>query len=206
MRAFLYDRALVALTSGWYAAVLGRLPARTRLLDVGVGTAGALVSQAEVLRTRDLHVTGIDIDADYVKRAQVRVVRADLLDRVDVLHEPLQAHRGGPYDAVYFAASFMLFDDPVGALQDAQRLLAPGGRVWFTQTFQDRPSRFVEKLKPALKHWTSIDFGRVTYEQDFLDVLEAAGLEVETHEVIGRSSGRSSRVVGARPRAQVGEA
>lgn len=200
MRAWLYDQALLPLTSQWYREVLDRMPDRARLLDVGVGTAGALLAHGPLVSAKALDVVGVDIDAKYVERARRRVADAGLDDHITVHHEPLGAHAGGPYDAVYFAASFMLFDDPEAALRDASRLLAPGGRVFFTQTFQDRPSRFMEWLKPLLKQVTSIDFGRVTYEDDFFATLDRGGMDVTEHAVLDTTAGRSSRLVVAVPR------
>jgi SAM-dependent methyltransferase len=198
MRAWLYDRLLLATTSPWYREVLARVPTGGRILDVGIGTAGALVRHAAALRARDLRVVGLDVDPDYVRRALRKVEDSGLGERVDVVHEAFEDHEGGPYDAVYFGGSFMLLADPAAALAHARTLLAPGGRVWFTQTFQDRRSAVMERLKPTLKAFTSVDFGRVTYEADFLDALARGGLEVETHEVLGRTAGRSSRLVGAK--------
>lgn len=204
MRAWLYDRLLVGLTRDWYGAVLADVPEGARVLDVGIGTAGALVAQAALLRARDLHVVGVDIDADYVRRARKRVAEAGLDDRVQVLHEPLEAHRGGPYDVVYFAASFMLLDDPQTSLAHAVGLLAPGGRVVFTQTFQHRRSAVLEKVKPLLKAVTTVDFGQVTYAEDFLAVLARGGLEVEAHLDLKGGPRRSSGLVWARPTVAVG--
>lgn len=200
MRAWIYDRAIVKLTSGWYREVLSRLPQGSRLLDVGVGTGGALCSQAALVRQRDLRVVGVDIDGDYVKRARARVAKVGLADRVEVLHEPLQAHAGAGYDAVYFAASFMLFPDPVGALRIAATKLAPDGRVFFTQTFHEKRSGALEKIKPMLKAVTSIDFGRVTYEADFLATLAAGDYEVLEQVVLGRTPTSTYRMIVARPR------
>lgn len=199
MRGWIYDRSLLHLTSGWYAQVLSRVPVGATLLDVGIGTAGALITQADLLRERDLHVVGVDIDEDYVKRARRRIARAGLADRITVHHEPLGEHVGGPYEAVYFAASFMLFPEPEDALRRAQDLLKPGGQVFFTQTFQDRRDPLMEKLKPTLVRLTSIDFGRVTYEQAFLSTLEAGGLDVQEHVVLKAGKHRSDRLVVAAP-------
>lgn len=191
----MYDRALIRLTSTWYREVLERVPRGAHVLDVGIGTAGALLSCAEVLEARDLRVTGVDIDRTYVARARRRVAASAVTDRVSVHHEALQEHGGGPYDAVYFAASFMLFPDPPDALAHARRVLAPDGVVLFTQTFQDRPSPWMDWLKPRLKRFTGIDFGQVTYEPDFLATLHAAGLEVVEHAVLAAGRGRSSRLI-----------
>ena len=50
MRAALYDLAIVPLTASWYEAVLSRLTSRCRLLDVGIGTGGALLRHADRVR------------------------------------------------------------------------------------------------------------------------------------------------------------
>lgn len=201
MRSMVYDALILRLTSRWYAEVLSRIPAGAQVLDVGIGTAGALVANADRLGRMGLQVTGIDIDADYVRRARRRVRSSGLKDRVAVRLESVYDHRGGPYDAVYFAASFMLLPEPARALWHARWLLKPGGRLYFTQTLQQHPSRWMEVLKPMLKRFTSIDFGRVTYADDFRAEITAAGLELETFTILARHGGRASCLAVARPRA-----
>lgn len=199
LRSFIYDRALLPLTAGWYQQVIERLEPGTPLLDVGIGTGGALARNAALVKARDLHVTGVDIDADYVKQAQTAMTAEGLSDRVDVRLESIYDHAGGPYGAAYFSASFMLMPDPVAALRHVMGLLGPNGRVFFTQTFQVERSPFMERLKPMLKRLTTVDFGTVTYEADFLDVVGKAGLAVEENAELGRSRGMSYRLVVGRP-------
>lgn len=202
MRALIYDAAILTLTGKWYAEVLERLDPGTHLLDVGIGTGGALAANASTLVARDVRVTGVDIDADYVARARRVLARKRLQDRVEVRLESIYDHRGGPYGAAYFSASFMLMPDPAGALRHVVDLLAPGGRVFFTQTFQDRPSKLIEKAKPLLRTVTTIEFGQVTYEDDFLHTVEAAGVEIVELETMSRSldGARSYRLAVGRPR------
>lgn len=108
MRSFLYDTFILRLTSRWYAEVLGRVPEGAALLDVGgIGTAGALLADAERVLQKRLDVTGIDIDADYIARARRRLHDSPLAECAAVRLESVYDHRGGPYDAVYFSASFM---------------------------------------------------------------------------------------------------
>lgn len=202
MRALIYDTAIRSLTAKWYREVLDRLRPGTHLLDIGIGTGGALASNAARVLEKDLRITGVDIDADYVQRARKNLARKGLQDRVDVRLESIYDHQGGPYDAAYFSASFMLMPDPKACLQHVLTLLGPGGRVFFTQTFQDRPSKLVEKAKPLLKTVTTIEFGQVTYESDFVETVEDAGLELVELVTMSRSMDRARtyRLAVGRPR------
>lgn len=199
LRGFVYDRLLAGLTSPWYTEVLERVPEGAALLDVGIGTASALLENADLVRRKDLRVTGIDIDADYVDRARRKLESSPLRDHVEVRLESVYDHQGGPYDAVYFSASFMILPDPGKALLHCRGLLNPGGRLFFTQTFQNRPSRGLDVVKPMLKRVTSVEFGRVTYEDAFKAEIRAADLELEEFTVLGRNGGRSYCLAMARP-------
>ena len=202
VRSWVYDRALLGLTAGWYGAVLDRLPTGARLLDVGMGTGGALARHAVTVRAKDLHVTGLDIDADYHARCLVEMARAGLTAHVTPLLESVYDHRGGPYDAAYFSASLMLLPDPAAALRHVTGLLAPGGTLFATQTFHHRRSVLRERLKPLLRHLTSIDFGRMTYEEDFRGVVADAGLHLAALVTLDRTRSSSYRLAVVRPDGQ----
>lgn len=199
LRGRVYDAAITGMTADWYGAVFAALPEGCRLLDVGIGTGTALLAHAGDIRARRFMVTGIDIDPAYIARCRAAVTAAGLGDRVEVRHESIYDHRGGPYDAVYFSASFMLLPDPQAALRHVIGLLVPGGRLFFTQTFEHRRSRVVEWVKPLLRRVTTIDFGRVTYEEDFRDALAAAAVVIDRFETLQPGARRSAVLVAARP-------
>ena len=102
-----------------------------------------------------------------------------------------------PIDAAYFSGSLMIMPDPAAALRHVAALLQPGGLIYCTQTFQLRRDRCAEWTKPMLKFVTTIDFGRVTYEADFLAAVHRAGLVVVENVSIGSawSSTRSFRLI-----------
>ena len=197
-RARIYDRAIVGLTAGWYRAVLQRLPTGCRLLDIGIGTGSALLANAEMLSAKDIHVTGVDIDRAYVDRCNAAVAARGLSDRIRARLESIYDHRGGPYGAAYFSASFMLLPDPPAALRHVASLLAPQSHIYFTQTFEHHPSRLVERVKPLLRVVTTIDFGRVTYEPEFRAALAAGGVELEELVTLQAGARRSSVLAVAR--------
>ncbi len=195
MRSAIYNALISNMTAGWYAAVLERVPAGARLLDVGVGTGRALLENRETLLGKDVHVTGIDIDNSYVETCRAAVAGVGLSERVEILLESVYDHRGGPYDAIYFSASFMLLPDPVAALEHVKGLLANDGRLYFTQTFEHERSGTMERLKPLLRFLTTIDFGQVTYEDDFLATLQRGRVAVVENHVLESRSKRSYKLI-----------
>lgn len=198
-RSFIYDSLLPRLTAQWYYEVFQRVPQGAAVLDVGVGTARALLSNADLVQEKGLEVTGVDIDADYIERARKRLGESVVSDRVQVHLESVYDHQGGPYDAVYFSASLMLLPDPVAALWHGRDLLAPGGRFYFTQTIHQRRARWLEWLKPMLKHVTSADFGRVTYAESFRSELASGGLELEEFTTLSEHGNQAYCLAVARP-------
>lgn len=199
IRSFIYDTLILRLTSRWYAEVLRRVPEGATMLDVGIGTAGALLANDDLVKRKRLHVVGVDVDADYIARAQRRLRDSSMAGLAEVRLESVYDHQGGPYDAVYFSGSFMLLPEPEQALRHCCALLNPGGRMFFTQTIQKQPARWMEILKPMLKRVTSIDFGRVTYEDDFRAQIHAAGLELEEFTALTHHGSRASYIAVARP-------
>jgi ubiquinone/menaquinone biosynthesis C-methylase UbiE len=188
VRAWIYDRAFSGLTTNWYHEVLKRLPRGSRLLDVGIGTGASLSRSAALVRERRLHIVGLDIDETYLRRCRRRLAEVGLARHVTAKLESVYDHHEGPYDAVYFSASFMLLPEPVRALRHVARLLAPGGRIYFTQTIHAKKSPVMERLKPLLHRITTIHFGRVTYEEEFVAAIRQAGLQVDEWHTLGRAS------------------
>ncbi len=199
LRGLIYDHTFAKLTINWYRAVLERLPEGAEVLDVGIGTGGAVIANAGLIRGKKLKILGLDIDPDYLKRCRQALARAGLSGHVKVRLESVYDHQGGPYDAIYFSGSFMLLPDPVGALRHVLAQLKPGGRIYFTQTFHDQRSPLAEKIKPMLHRVTTIHFGQVTYLEDFYEVLRQAGAEVVDKVLLKKLRNTSFLLIEAAP-------
>jgi SAM-dependent methyltransferase len=93
----------------------------TRLLDIGCGTGLEL----QLATQRGAVVSGIDVSVGMLEVAEERLPDADL--RVhDLQSLPFD---DGTFDAVTAVNSFQFADDPIAAITDAARVLAPGGRL-----------------------------------------------------------------------------
>ena len=207
--ARVYDAVIVHMTAGWYAAVLDCVQAtvaqagatagdkppshRFHLLDVGIGTGTALMTQAHRVAAMRVRVTGVDYDQGYVRAARALVaargmdrhVRVHCLSVYDsslravVLGSAAGVDVGKYVDGAYFSGSLTLLPEPLAALDAVAALVRPGGHVYVTQTYQRRAVPLLGVVKPLLKHITTIDFGPLMYERD-LDALVAAATRLST--------------------------
>ena len=195
-KSLVYDTVILRLTEKWYRAVLEKLNDGSILLDVGVGTGGALLRCVDLIESKNLKVIGIDIDAAYVEAGKASIRGAHLSDRITIdkvdvyegkqkifdLAKNLGATR---IDAVYFSGSFSLLPDPVKALQLVSSFVeGDGAKVYITQTYQRKTPFFLPYVKPLLKYATTIDFGQLVKEGDVLQTFNESGLEIIEHGVI----------------------
>lgn len=92
--------------------------------------------------------------------------------------------------------------DPAAALKCAAQMLTDNGLIYVTQTFQNRPSPMAEFVKPLLRRFTSIDFGRVTYHKQVADIVAKAGMTIiEDNPVPGSidTTAQTARLLVLRP-------
>ncbi|KAF0690905.1 Aste57867_17768 [Aphanomyces stellatus] len=188
IRGKLYDFVFVGLSTGWYKEVLELLPPQSRMLDVGIGTGMALLHNKALVEKKGVFVDGVDYDKDYIIDCKKNVTDHGLDAAVHVHHASIYDYTSPtPYDAVYFSASLMIMPDPVEALRHTASLLGPNGRIYVTQTIQTQKSWVTEVGKPLLKFITTVDFGNVTYETDFVRAVEAADLKLVLNKAISGS-------------------
>ena len=185
----IYDLVIINMTARWYESVLAAVPEGATVLDVGIGTATALATQAHTVERKRLRFAGVDYDNAYVLAARRRC-EADvrLKDRVAVtcasVYDAATLHQlrpKGGFDASFFSGSLTLMPDPPAALRAAAAVTKGGGRVYVTQTYQRRPVPFLRVLKPLLKYATTIDFGQLTSERDAEAIFAESGLDVVEH-------------------------
>jgi len=191
LKADVYDWLIIKMTTKWYAAVLAKVEGGARVLDVGIGTGTALVRNKELLVQKNIVVVGIDYEEEYIKKAGAIVANAGLAKQVKLnctsIYDPkLRMLFTGParFDAAYFSGSLTLMPDPAAALKCASNMLTDAGLVYVTQTFQNRPSPVMEMLKPLLRRFTSVDFGRVVYHWQVKEIVEKAGMHIIEDEPV----------------------
>ncbi len=118
------------LATAWLPAADGvdaALRAGGRVLDVGCGYGVSTLVIAEAYP--DAALTGIDADDMSIAHARKASADAGFGERVTFEVAEASTLPGSGWDLVLFADSLHDMGDPVGALAEAARVLAPGGTV-----------------------------------------------------------------------------
>lgn len=169
--ADVYDVIIVWMTARWYAAVFKKLSVGDRVLDVGIGTATALIENKALLLEKRLAVVGFDYEAAYVRKAEQRLKAADLLRPVP---EGTEGYRKGDfYCRVYERSIYdpdlsqLCEDDPTSEKKSDQPV--PEDRrfdaAYFSGslTVMPDPAAALRAVVPLMKK----DTGRIYITQTF---------------------------------------
>lgn len=197
-----YSLIVSEVTDGCYGTCLPVFPASARILDVGIGNGAMIKTYHDVIRAKRLSITGLDVDRDYLEHCNRLIRDYGLETNIHTELTPVEEYSPpapGYFDCVLFSMSFMLLRDPRLVLRRIRPWLGAGGQVVFVQTMFRHTSRLLELVKPRLKYVTSVDFGRVIYEGDFLLLLRSEGLQILDDRLIARKwFGGECRMVCAR--------
>jgi len=181
MRNYLYKLIIDDVTDICYKNCLDYFPPDSKILDVGIGNGIMIRQYHDVIKSKGLQITGIDINEDYLKHCRSLIRRWELGDQIEVHFSPVESYappEGEYFDYILFSMSFMLFEDQKLVLDRIKPWLKPYGKVVFFQTMFKDKSLLLEVIKPKLKYVTTIDFGRVTYDRDFYDLLDRSEISV----------------------------
>jgi len=189
MRNYLYKLIIYSVTDLCYSNCLNYFPAGSCILDVGIGNGMMLRDYHSLIRSKNLSIIGIDINKDYLRHCSRLIKDCRLENNIRIFHQGVEFYEPPQdcyFDFILFSMSFMLFPDQEMVLNRVRRWLKPGGKILFFQTmFRDR-SVFMEFIKPKLKYFTTVDFGRVTYDDGFFNLLGKNRLTIEEDRLIKR--------------------
>jgi ubiquinone/menaquinone biosynthesis C-methylase UbiE len=107
-------------------SLVAGLPAKSRVLEVACGPGYLAI---EIARRGDFEVTGLDISESFVRIARDNAQAEGLAIAFRHGNASELPFADRSFDRVVCQAAFKNFADPVGALNEMHRVLAPGGRA-----------------------------------------------------------------------------
>ena len=158
------------------AEIVTALPVKgAEVLDVGCGLGGASI--ALVRDHGAAHVTGVDIEAAVLARAETLVAESGLSERVtlrEVAPGPLPLD-DGHFDIAYASAVTCHIEDLLPFFTEMRRVLRPGGHFTGGEWFIGRNTAAYSQWDDMLRA-KGLNFYFVSWER-FRDALEKAGFE-----------------------------
>ncbi|CAD7923494.1 unnamed protein product [Amoebophrya sp. A120] len=79
-----YDFLIIRMTRVWYKEVLSRVNDGDHVLDIGVGTATALLRNKELLEKKKLQVFGVDYDQAYIDLGKQQLLATKTSNQVQL--------------------------------------------------------------------------------------------------------------------------
>ena len=137
-----------------------------KLLDVA-GGSGAYASA--IVRALPVTVVGVDISESMIRqRAEDPLLERNVVGDMEAL--PFDDDE---FDAVLFVAALHHVPDPARALQEARRVLRPGGRLFALEPSSVRSARRGARPVPGMAHEFAVSAWWLAEQ------MEAVGFEVE---------------------------
>lgn len=148
-------------------AILDLVPWRAgeRVLDVGCAQGHYLRKLAE----RDVHVVGLDLSIDSLRRARChgRPVLAASGERLPV--------RDASFDTIFCHKTMYMFGNPADALREFARVLRPAGRLVFSTSATRTPYAFIQRAAIRLLKQSDWRFGNRLAPGEWQRLAEGIG-------------------------------
>jgi ubiquinone/menaquinone biosynthesis C-methylase UbiE len=171
-----------------YRFVLEQAERGSRILDVGIGTGTYLLDLANLIRAKDLQVTGVDVRSDYLAWCDAAVRRCGLSDHVTTLQQDvfqLRPRREDKYHCVVLVTTWTVLPDREKLLPLArEQLLSPGGRLIIANAFYRRgPTTLLLNFFRVWVIGWMVGYGKCTHMDELTATLEASGYDVSAKRI-----------------------
>ena len=195
IRSKLYD-SLFGLpidiaTPNLYRKFLETIEENVCVLEIGIGTGITLERNAQLIKSKNIKIHGIDINESYLNACAERVEKHDLkhyvtLELNDVIESKIEENK---YDYILFMESYPVIpkESLKPIVKKALRIMKPDSKLVFIHNLveQNEWNLFRALIKMNLKKVTTVEFGRLVIRSDFEKWCNSMGLCPELIKMIG---------------------
>jgi len=163
------------------------IPANSYILDIGIGTGSSMISNTDLIKSKNIKITGVDIDEIYLSKCRDNIKKYDLSNHIDVKNnqEFFVPDNHNRYDFILFSDSYAVIPDVHDLINSCKKYLTPNGRIVIITTLDQNTNEFKRLFKSSIYYFTTIDFGKVTTVDEFKSKINDINhMHIELFDII----------------------
>jgi len=164
--------------------VLKDIPANSQVLDFGCGS-GICYKNNEIIKlihNSNLKISGIDIDKHVLLKFKKRIENNILDNKIKLLYGDIFTMELPKFDYVIFSESAPTMSKDFlkkVIVHIKNNLLTDNGKIIFINNLVENPQFITKFLKPKLKYFTTINFGRTLNKEEFENLKNDINMNVK---------------------------
>lgn len=164
------DSNPVSTIYGYYS-ILQTIPNNSTILDVGCGNGIYFTNDnvIKIIKSKNINIKCIDIDKEALIVCNNRVNNNNISNLVNVEHIDFLLIENN-YDYIFFIESYPVIDDKLFKLflNHASNITT---NIIMFHNLEDNYDYLLSTIKPLIKYFTLVDFGKLTTKEDFKKIL-----------------------------------
>jgi ubiquinone/menaquinone biosynthesis C-methylase UbiE len=184
LKPLIYDSTVGYLyTKNAIQHMLSSIPDNSKILDVGIGTGYTYTKNADLIKSKNITIVGVDIDASYVKYAKHAMIDYELDDNIRVIKGDIYEVKldVGTFDYVIFSDSYAVIPNVHEMCTFCEKFLNPTGKMMVISTLFEEYNSTVNWLKERIIMLTTIDFGRMMIKPKLLQYIVERGCKEDDY-------------------------
>ena len=178
-----------------YKHIFESIENNATIIDIGIGN-GLHFSNPEIIsliKTKNLSIVGSDIDTEYLSQCQKTIIQNGLENNVKLflMNNTLLEHYNN-VDYILLIQSYPCISEGVmdNIIDGCKKSLKIGGKIIFVQDLSEHNESNIlyhtkRFIKPYIKYFTTIDFGKVSTISSFEQFLHSHQLKtIEQTKII----------------------
>lgn len=173
-----------------FYSVLKNVEPNSKILDFGCGSGICYrnIDTIKLINKYNFKITGIDINKLALSKFQNKIEKNSLNDKINLIYGDILTMELKKFDYVIFSESAPLMsmnflNKVVNHIKE--NLLNDNGKIIFINNLVENPQVITKFLKPKLKYFTTIDFGRVLTKNEFDEFAKSTNMNVK-YELIDK--------------------
>jgi ubiquinone/menaquinone biosynthesis C-methylase UbiE len=164
-------------TSDIMRNILVEIPNNSKILDVGIGTGYAYLQNSDLIKRKNIHITGIDIDSGNIRTAKHNMIDSDLesyttLVNGDVYKMDENQIMNNSFDFLFFLDSYSVIPNIHTMITFCEKYLNSTGIIIVASTLFDRYDENLDWIKQRLIYISSIEFGNMMLKTNLEEYIK----------------------------------